>query len=133
MIMSLTITFVPDMRTPNCETTMTSCRFIDFQMHGMMKTLLFALAVTCIASSLSKQDCARCCLGKWTACFTGCTTLKECDSQCNTQREICQKGCPGSCSVKDPPSFRKRSLISGNRSTNGPKKLKMKWKLLKNL
>ena len=93
---------------------------------------LFTLAVILITVSISKQDnCASCCHGKWTACFTGCETMQDCASQCNTELKICQNGCPGSCSVRNPASFRKQNLISDGRSNNRPKKLKMKRKLNK--
>lgn len=95
-------------------------------MLGMRKSLLFTLAVALITVSLSKQDCASCCHGKWIACFTGCQTMKACASQCNTGLEICQNGCPGSCSVYDPPSFHKQNLVPGTRSNNRPQNLKMK-------
>lgn len=100
-------------------------------MLGMRKSLLFTLAVALITVSLSKQDCASCCHGKWIACFTGCQTMKACASQCNTGLEICQNGCPGSCSVYDPPSFHKQNLVPGTRSNNRPQNLKMKKKLNK--
>lgn len=125
------------MHTPNRERTMLQYCYhfflIYFQMHCMRKLLLFTLAVTCMTVSLAKRDCASCCHGKWNACFTGCTTFNQCVSQCNTELTKCQNGCPGSCSVKHPPSFRKQNLVLDTRSTNGPKKLKLKWKLKKQL
>ena len=135
----LTTMFSPDMRKSKQTNKQTNKKqnndfnavYIHLQMLGMRKSLLFTLAVALTTVSFSKQDCASCCHGKWIACFTGCETMKDCDSQCNTGLEICQNGCPGSCSVDDPPSFRKRNLVSGTRSNNRPRNLKMKKKLNK--
>ncbi|KAJ7393055.1 hypothetical protein OS493_008351 [Desmophyllum pertusum] len=105
-------------------------------MHRVRISVMLILAVTFLAMSLVKGDtaaeynCSHCCRGKWSQCMSGCVDFNTCDAHCSTEKQSCDIGCPGSCSVNDPPYFRNASV---KRQVSRPKKLKLRRKLKKQL
>lgn len=54
-------------------------------------------------------DCASCCHGKWSQCFSSCEDMVLC-SECTEEKETCIGNCPGSCSLKSAASISSSSL-----------------------
>ena len=75
--------------------------------------LAFIALVFFSISATVHGDCASCCQGKWSQCFTICEDMdqcSECSSECTEEKETCVGNCPGSRSLKSAASISSSSF-----------------------
>ena len=71
--------------------------------------LAFIALVFFSISATVHGDCASCCQGKCSQCFTICEDMDQC-SECTEEKETCVGNCPGSCSLKSAASISSSSF-----------------------
>ena len=92
--------------------------------------LAFIALVFFSISATVHGDCASCCQGKWSQCFTICEDMDQC-SECTEEKETCVGNCPGSCSLKSAASISSSSFRRTFAKANNLKMHKFERRLRK--
>ena len=100
----------------------------------MMSVLTIVLAfIAFVSFSISVPvhgDCASCCQGEWSQCFTICEDMVQC-SECTEEKETCIGNCPGSCSLNRAASISSTPLRRAFAKVNNLKMHKFQRRLRK--
>ena len=108
--------------------------FPDVECVDNSTVLAFIALVFFSISATVHGDCASCCQGKWSQCFTICEDMdqcSECCSECTEEKETCVGNCPGSRSLKSAASISSSSFRRAFAQANNLKMHKFQRRLRK--